>query len=861
MIGVSCLVFRIWCSDALGDTHKTQNTKHKIQLVFNNTSHEWKQKMSKSEQVPIDTKFLKSNVAEPHQELSAMSAANIAEQEAAVQSLQSEIGKDLAEETAWMQSEKRFRTVFQAAPLGIAIANPEGYFVEVNNAFKKMLGYDANEIEKMTFVDITHPDDRRETLRLSNSVRKGKINSYKKEKRYLKKDGDVIWAIVRATAVRDNDGNIQYWLGITEDISERKQAEKALEESENRHRMLFEHAAEGIVVVDITSGKIRYANPAFCNMLSYSEKELTNMLVRDIHPKEELKRVFSEFKAMTQGEKRLAQNIPCVRKDGIIIYVNINSTQVAIDGIEYIVGFFQDITQRVNTEAALRESEERYRNILASIEEGYFEVDLNGNFTFFNDAVSKIFGYPPDELLGMNNRQYTRPHTAKKMFKTFNKVYRTGKSARIKNYEIITKSGSKKILEVSASLIKDETNTPFGFRGLVRDATKHIKGEKEKKRIASQIQQAQKMEAIGTLAGGIAHDFNNLLMGFQGNISLMLLDLDEDHPYCEYLKNMESYIIRGSELTRQILGFARRGKFQVKTTNLNDLLEKSAGMFSRTKKEISIHKKFEEGLWPVEVDRGQFEQVMLNLFVNSWQAMPGGGNLYLETENVHLEEDYEKPYEIVPGPYVRISITDTGIGMDKEIQQRIFEPFFTTKAVGRGTGLGLASAYGIIKNHNGIIDVYSEKGHGTSFKIYLPASEKTVGREKPLAEKLRRGTETILLVDDEEMVVDVGKEILEKLGYTVIPASGGSEATEKLRQHENRIDLVILDMIMPDMSGSETFDNLKKINPDIKVLLSSGYSIDGQASEILNRGCNGFVQKPFNLKQISSKIREILAEK
>ena len=817
-------------------------------------------KMSKSEQAPINTNFAQSNAAKPQQDLSAASTPKMADPKLAVKTPQPEIKSAPTKETARMQSEKRFRTVFKAAPLGIAIANPEGYFIEVNKAFKKMLGYRKNEIKNMTFVDITHPDDRKTTLRLSNSVRKGKINSYKQEKRYLKKDGGFIWAIVRATAIRDNGGNIQYWLGIMEDTTERKQAKKALEESESRHRKLFEHAAEGIVVVDTTNAKIRYANPAICNMLGYSEKELTDMLVRDIHPKEEIKRVFTEFRAMTQGEKRLAQNIPCVRKNGTIIYTNINSTQVAIDGIEYIVGFFQDITKRVDAEAALRESEERYRNILASIEEGYFEVDLNGNFTFFNDAVCKIFGYHPDELLGMNNRQYTRPHTANQMFKTFNKVYRTGKSAKIKNYEIITKSGSRKILEVSASLIKDAANTPSGFRGLLRDATKRIKGEKEKKRIASQIQQAQKMEAIGTLAGGIAHDFNNLLMGFQGNISLMLLELDEDHPYCEYLKNMERYIIRGSELTRQILGFARRGKFQVKTTNLNDLLEKSADMFSRTKKEISIHKKFEENLWPVEVDRGQFEQVMLNLFVNSWQAMPGGGNLYLETENVHLEEDYQKPYEIVPGPYVRISITDTGIGMDKKIQQRIFEPFFTTKAVGRGTGLGLASAYGIIKNHNGIIDVYSEIAHGTCFKIYLPASDKTVGREKPLAEKLIRGKETILLVDDEEMVVDIGKEILEKLGYTVIPASGGSEATEKLKQYKNRIDLVILDMIMPDMSGSETFDNLKKIDPDIKVLLSSGYSIDGQASKILNRGCNGFVQKPFNLKQISTKIREILSE-
>jgi CheY-like chemotaxis protein len=347
-------------------------------------------------------------------------------------------------------------------------------------------------------------------------------------------------------------------------------------------------------------------------------------------------------------------------------------------------------------------------------------------------------------------------------------------------------------------------------------------------------------------------------MGFQGNISLMLLELGEDETYAEYLKNMESYVLRGSELTRQILGFARRGKYQVKTTNINDLLDKSAEMFSRTKKEITIHKKFQEHLWPVDVDRGQLEQVLLNLFVNAWQAMPGGGEIYLETEKVNLEDDYDKPYEIVPGPYVRITVTDTGIGMENDIQQKIFEPFFTTKAVGRGTGMGLASAYGIIKNHNGIINVYSEKGHGTSFKIYLPASDKTVPEETPKTQALLRGTETILLVDDEHMVIDIGKEILEKLGYDVITAAGGTEAVDLFKKSKKKIDLVILDMIMPDMSGRETFENLKAHRADVKVLLSSGYSIDGQATEILNSGCKGFIQKPFSLKQLSRKMREIL---
>jgi CheY-like chemotaxis protein len=293
---------------------------------------------------------------------------------------------------------------------------------------------------------------------------------------------------------------------------------------------------------------------------------------------------------------------------------------------------------------------------------------------------------------------------------------------------------------------------------------------------------------------------------------------------------------------------------------LNDLLDKSVDMFSRAKKEIRIHKKFEADLWPVEIDRGQFEQVLLNLFVNSWQAMQSGGDLYLETENVYLEEDYDKPYEIVPGPYVRIAVTDTGVGIDKEIQQKIFEPFYTTKGVGKGTGLGLASAYGIIKNHNGIINVYSEKGHGATFKIYLPASDKKIHRDKPAAVKLLRGKETILLVDDEELVSEIGKEVLKKLGYSVITAASGPEAIKFIKKHQNKIELVILDMVMPDMSGSETFDHIKKINPDIKVLLSSGYGKNGIATEILDRGCNGFIQKPFNLNQISRKIRKILDE-
>jgi CheY-like chemotaxis protein len=369
------------------------------------------------------------------------------------------------------------------------------------------------------------------------------------------------------------------------------------------------------------------------------------------------------------------------------------------------------------------------------------------------------------------------------------------------------------------------------------------------------------MEAIGTLAGGIAHDFNNLLMGIQGNASLMLLDVESRHPHHEKLKGIEQYVQSGAELTKQLLGFARGGKYEVKPTDLNDLIKESAEMFGRTRKDITIQRKLQEDLWVAEVDQGQMEQVLLNLYVNAWQAMPGGGELFLQTENVVLEKDYAQPFGIRHGKYIKISVTDTGVGMDKATRERIFDPFFTTKEMGRGTGLGLACAYGIIKNHGGLINVYSEKGEGTTFNIYLPASEKEITEPQATDEEILKGRETVLLVDDEKIIIDVGTQLLHRLGYKVIVARGGKEALDIYEENQDDIDLVILDMIMPDMSGGDTYDKLKEINPSIRVLLASGYSISGQAQAILDRGCKAFIQKPFNLGELSRKVREVLDKK
>ncbi len=502
--------------------------------------------------------------------------------------------------------------------------------------------------------------------------------------------------------------------------------------------------------------------------------------------------------------------------------------------------------------------EDRYRNIIETMEEGYFEIDLKGRLTFVNDAFARMVGRAPTQMRGLRTRDYTSAETATRMHHTLNKIYLTGESQRIGSYDVFHPDGDRVALELSISQVKNPRRRVIGFRGIARDVTANLKVAREKQRLETQLHQARKMEAIGTLASGIAHDFNNIMMGILGNTSLMISKIETDHPHFDKLKNIEKYVENGSELTQQLLGFARGGKYNVKPTSLRELVEESAQMFGRTKKEIRLHKTHLQETRPVAVDRGQIEQVLLNLFVNAWQAMPGGGDIYLLTEDVELDAGYQAPYEVIPGLYVKLSIMDTGVGMDPSTRKRIFEPFFTTKEMGRGTGLGLASAYGIIKNHGGYINVYSEKGRGTTFNLYLPAADHTRPEEDDATRRIYTGNETILLVDDEDITMDVGQELLEELGYKVLTARNGRDALAIYRRQRARIDMVILDMVMPGMGGGATYDALKKLNPEVKVLLASGYSISGEASKILERGCNAFIQKPFNMKQLSEKIRKVL---
>jgi PAS domain S-box-containing protein len=521
------------------------------------------------------------------------------------------------------------------------------------------------------------------------------------------------------------------------------------------------------------------------------------------------------------------------------------------------IEMIEDITEQKKAQEALQRSEIKYRELVQNANSIILRMDSQGNVTFFNEFAQQFFGYTEDEILGkkvVGTIVPTTDRAGRDLAAMIRDIGLNPENHVSNENENMRKDGARIWVAWTNKAIYDKDGNIVEILCVGNDVT-------ERKLLEKQLLQALKMESIGTLAGGIAHDFNNLLMGILGNVSLMQINTDPADPNYNRLKSVEKQVESGSKLTSQLLGYARKGRYELKPINLNLLVKDTSELFGRTRKDISIYLELSPDLFAVEADKGQIEQVLWNLYVNAADAMPGGGDFILKTFNTDHKNMKGRLYVPKPGKYVELSVTDTGIGMDNEIRQRIFDPFFTTKEMGRGTGLGLASAYGIIKGHDGYIDVESRKGEGATFSIYLPASEKKIAKAVKITEKLLKGTETVLLVDDEEIILDIGRDLLKAMGCKTLTARGGHEAIELYQKNQDEIDIVILDMIMPNMSGGEVYDRMKEINPDIKVLLSSGYSINDQATDILSRGCNGFIQKPFTINELSAAIRQILDKK
>ncbi len=511
----------------------------------------------------------------------------------------------------------------------------------------------------------------------------------------------------------------------------------------------------------------------------------------------------------------------------------------------------RDLTDQIKVRKDAEGKVSQYGKILEnSLNEIYVFNPKNLTFLTVNEGARKNLGYSASELEKLTAVDII-PVYSKKTFETLLSPLRTGEEEMLIIETIHKrKDASTYNVEMHLQLMKFPEMEVFVAINL--DIS-------EKLILEEQLRQSQKMKAIGTLAGGIAHDFNNLLMGVQGRASLVTTTLKPSDPNFAHITEIEAYVKKAEHLTHQLLGIARGGKYDPQPIRVYDLVMESLTMFGRTKKEITITSESNNKDVVVEVDRHQIEQVLLNIFLNAWQSMSSDGTIHLKTGTVSLDSHLIKHYNKPAEPHAMIAISDNGSGMDESTLNQIFNPFFTTKDRERGTGLGLASAYGIIKNHHGFITVDSKIGHGSTFTIYLPISDQPAKQEATSADIAPvKGKGVILLVDDEQMILHVANAMLTELGYQIFTAESGKQALEMMKSHDTAFDLVILDLIMPKMNGTETFHQIKSINPQQAILLSSGYSIDGQTTELLNKGCSGFIQKPFGMSELSHAIKETL---
>jgi PAS domain S-box-containing protein len=660
----------------------------------------------------------------------------------------------------------------------------------------------------------------------------------------------------------DEKGEPKGIQGVARDVSERKESEKAIKKSAEKYRMLIENAGQVVLVVQ--DGRFAFVNNRVLNLLGYTPEELTGKPFVDyLHPEDKAKVAERHVKRLQGEDVPPLYSFRVIDKEGEIKWLEISAVQIEWEEKPATLNFLTDITERKEAEKALRDAESRYRLHFENVSDVIYSVDRELRLVDISPSVESVLGYKPEALIGrpFQDLNLLAPeYLEKAAFDTMRVL--GGERISSTEYQFITREGTMIWGEVSgAPLIRE--GQVVAVVSVARDITGRKRAEEEHEKLESQLRQAQKMEAVGVLAGGVAHDFNNILTTILGNAQLIMADLKKDDPVYEDVNEIRKAGDRAAALTRQLLAFSRRQIIEPSILGLNNLINGMEKMLKRLiREDIELKISLCSDACCVRVDPVQMDQVIMNLVVNAADAMPKGGMLTLETARINLDSSFFKYHgvEKEPGPYMMLVVSDTGAGMDREIQSRIFEPFFTTKEKGKGTGLGLSTVYGIVKQNDGFIWAYSEPGKGTSFKIYLPEvrgdeEPMDVGKSEP---KDLSGNETILVVEDDEMLIKFIRKTLNVYGYRLLEARNGEEALEVSARHKDPIHLILTDVVMPRMSGLELVQRMEYLRPETRVVFMSGYTDDTIFHHGLLKEGLSFIEKPFTPEGLVRKVREVL---
>jgi len=642
-------------------------------------------------------------------------------------------------------------------------------------------------------------------------------------------------------------------------------SEEALKRSEEKYRTILENIEDGYFEVD-RAGNFTFFNDSMCKLIGYSPSAMTGMNNREYMDEENAKKVFQTFRRVFEtGKPAKGFDWEIIKVDGTKRQVEA-SVSLITDEEGNRIGFrgiARDITERNLSEKALSESEEKYRQLVNHAPTGIYRVDFNsGKLISVNDVMCEYTGYTKEELLNMSTLDFLTEESQKHFLDRLDRLFNGRQVPRTIEYKARAKDGHEFWILLDARYEYDKNGKPKGAAVVAHDITERKQAEKEKLRLEDQLQQAQKMEALGTLAGGIAHDFNNILSVIIGYTELILMNGSVNSEVRQNLKEIFNASKHARDMVKQILAFSRQSKQERRPIQVSHIVKEALKMLRASlPTTIKIQQKIEKNTGIIKADPTQFHQVLMNLCTNAAHAMQEkDGVLEISLGNIDLDQNAVAGLpELEPGPYLKLSVSDTGHGISREARDRIFEPYFTTKEKGEGTGLGLAVVQGIIKSYNGAVTVESEVGHGSTFHVYLPRIQQNIPADEVVAAPLPMGNESILLVDDEQPLVDIGKQMLERLGYTVAARTSSVEALALFKAQPNRFDLVITDIVMPNMTGEKLAEKLMDIRADIPVILCTGYSEKFTRRQASDMGIHAFLMKPLVMQDLASTVRQALA--